>query len=143
MALNGPILLIEDDRDDQMLIQELLQRLQVENELKCFESAAEALTYLNETKDKPFLVISNVHLHMIDGIELRQKIQDDPKLKEKAIPFVFMTTDTRPLTVRNAYNLTVQGYFEKADTLEELERTLSTMVNYWSLCIHPTVNATN
>lgn len=143
MALNGPILLIEDDRDDQLLIQEVLQRIQVANELKCFNNAAEALAYLNETKDKPFLIISNIHLHKIDGIELRQKIQEDPCLKDKSIPFVFMTTDTRPNTVRSAYDLTIQGYFEKGDTLGKLDRTFRTMVDYWSLCIHPNVNGTN
>ena len=143
MATNGPILLIEDDEDDQLLIQEILQRLHADNPLRCFTNAGDALKYLSETKDKPFLIISNVHLNMIDGIELRQKIQDDPTLKDKSIPFVFMSTDVRSRTIKNAYNLPVQGYFEKSDTLEKLERTFRIMIDYWTLCIHPNVNDTN
>lgn len=137
MAKNGPILLIENDEEEKQLIQEALNNISVPNELKFFNDGSEALAYLESTEEKPFMILSNVHLQKINGIELRQKINENPQSRDKSIPFIFLTTDIRKETIKNAFNLTVQGYFDKANTLADLQKTLKLLIDYWTTCKHP------
>ena len=60
MFKNGPIIIIEDDADDQELLKEVFRELQVSNILKFFDSCAHALNYLVATMEKPFLIISDI-----------------------------------------------------------------------------------
>lgn len=133
----SPVVLIEDDNDDQELIQEAFDKMGLENELICFNSGTKFIDWLRETDKKPFLILCNLNLSKINGIDLRKKIDDEPELKKKSIPFVFLTTDTRKTTVEKAYETTVQGYFIKDDSFDQLQDSLQTIFKYWSLCKHP------
>ena len=56
---------------------------------------------------------------------------------KKSIPFIFLTTTAMPHQVELAYELTVQGFFEKPDSMKEMEVTFGQMLDYWRKCIHP------
>ena len=133
----APVILIEDDKDDQELIQEAFNKLSFENELICFDTGTAFISWLKETEKKPFVILCNLNLSRINGIDLRKKIDEDSELRKKSIPFVFLTTDTRKKTIEQAYETTVQGYFIKTDSFEALLYSLETIFRYWSLCKHP------
>ncbi len=73
--------------------------------------------------------------HVWSGLQL--KINDNDYLRKKAIPFVFLTTSVDPRVLSNAYDMLVQGYFQKENTIDEIKKTLRLMVDYWSICKHP------
>ncbi len=54
MDINGPIIVIEDDPDDSLLLQKALDELSIENEIKVFSIASQVLFYLETTQDRPF-----------------------------------------------------------------------------------------
>lgn len=137
MAKGGPIIILEDDPEDREILESAFQKLGVTNILRFFEDGKDVLQYLRETPEQPFLIISNVRLIGTDGFEVRQQIQDDPYLRKKGIPFIFLSIDARKEVVEKAYELTVQGFFEKQNTLEGLERDLSMIISYWEQCKHP------
>ena len=74
---------------------------------------------------------------VMNGLELRKKIQEDAQLRRQSIPFVFLSTAARPKEVMEAYDLTVQGFFVKASQLAEMEKSLELIFRYWMNCKHP------
>jgi CheY-like chemotaxis protein len=73
----------------------------------------------------------------MNGIEMRNEIINDPYLREKSIPFVFYSTAANPYQIRRAYELTVQGFFQKPSTYPELVQMLKLILDYWKVCRHP------
>lgn len=137
MAKEGPILLIEDDPDDRDIVRMALEGLGATNQLVCFSSGEQMIRYLRTTEDRPFMILCNVHLPSMDGIEVRNSIEKDPALKDKSIPFIFFTTDDRKKTVKEAFEIPIQGYFCKEDTVEKVQHLLELLIRYWTLCKHP------
>src|SRR5690606_1316584 len=136
--ITDPILIIEDDPDDQYLMERILRRLNIDSELIFFTNGKEALDYLLTTDRRTFLIFCDINLSLIIGLELPARICGDECLRRKSIPFVFISTAANHADVALAYEMTVQGFFQKENTIEEMEHTVETIVNYWSKCKHPT-----
>ena len=138
MSKQGPILIIEDDQDDQYLLEEVFSALNIKNELKFFENGHFALEYLQTTKDKPFIILSDVNLPGMSGPDLKRSINENDRLRRKSIPFVFLTTSADPQAVEKTYDLLVQGYFQKANKISELKNMVKMIIDYWMNCKSPT-----
>ena len=132
----GPVIIVEDDRDDQELIAESLKDLGGEHELRVFFNGKEALDYLNTTKEQPFIIICDINMPIMDGFTFRQLIQSDEYLRRKSIPFVFLSTDASPVAVIKAYDLSVQGFFKKPTSFDSLRDSIKMMMDYWTACRH-------
>src|SRR3954453_8126181 len=92
MSTQGPIIIIEDDREEQDILKEVFAGMEVKNQLVFFDGCEEAYTYLEKTFEKPFLVLTDINLPGMTGIELRAKINANEFLRKKSIPFIFLTT---------------------------------------------------
>ncbi len=132
----GPILIVDDDTDDQEIYADAIRELGIPNEIRFFNGGQEALNYLLTTTEQPFIILSDVNMPLMNGIRFKEKIQRDNYLREKSIPFVFISTNASALTVRQAHNLSVQGYFEKPDKMENVKNMLRKLFDYWELCKH-------
>ena len=138
MNKNGPIIIIEDDIDDQMILKEVFNKLKYPNKLVFFDRALKAFDFLKSTSQQPFLILSDVNLPAQNGIEFKRQIDEDRQLREKSIPFVFYSTAVDKNSVNTAYQeLTVQGFFKKKNKYEELKKDLKLIVDYWTTCKHP------
>lgn len=140
MALQGPIISIEDDEDDQHLIGMAVQTLKISNELRFFHNGQEALTYLETTHEKPLLILCDINMPIMNGLELRKRINENEYLKRKSIPFIFLTTAANPEIIRYAYDETVQGFYKKAHSYDGLQKQIELIVEYWKSCLHPNSN---
>ncbi len=134
---NGPILLIEDDIDDQEFILDALQTLGIQNEVKTFDNGQKALDFLKIMDKQPFLIISDVNLPVMNGLQLKFEIQNNEYLRTKSIPFIFLTTSGDKKAVEEAYQLQVQGFFVKEITYEGINKQLRGIMDYWKNCKHP------
>src|SRR6478609_1003916 len=137
MNKSGPIIVIEDDPDDQEVLNEIFKRLGYSNKIIYFLDGNEALTYLNKTDVQPFLILSDINMPKISGFELRNKVFTNEQLQTKCIPYLFFTTAATKKSVIDAYALSVQGFFKKPHSMEELEHTIKKIVEYWQECIAP------
>lgn len=137
MVIDDPIVIVEDDADDQYFIRTIFEKLGVTAELRFFEDGLSALTYLETATSKTFLILCDINMPVMNGLELRRKIQENIELRKKSIPFVFLSTAARPREVEEAYDLTVQGFFVKASQLTEMEKSLELILQYWMNCKHP------
>ena len=133
----GPIILIEDDIDDQELMKELFEELKLENEVIIFESGVEAIQYLLQPAIKPFVIISDINMPGLDGYGLREQILKDEALSKKCIPFLFCTTGATAAVVEEAYARSVQGIFQKPVTYDAWKEIILSIVEYWSKAISP------
>src|SRR5215218_5798263 len=137
MSVAGPIIIIEDDPDDQQIISETIQGLHIVNATKFFINCEDVYNYLLSTPDKPFIILSDVNLPLMSGTELKARINKNDYLRKKSIPFIFFTTSSDTKTIDHAYEMMVQGYFEKEYSMETMRSTLKTIIEYWKLCKHP------
>jgi CheY-like chemotaxis protein len=137
MVKNGPIIVIEDDVDDQELLKEIFTELKISNLIKFFNSCMDALDYLINTVEKPFLILCDINLPAMTGLELCRKIKENNYLKVKSIPFVFLTTTNDHKVITNAYEMSVQGFFVKPTSIKELKDMVRMIIDYWMICRHP------
>ena len=107
------------------------------NELMFFVDGHRALEFLNNSDITPFLILSDINLPKLDGFALRNKIRMDAKLQLRCIPYLFFSTALNQDAVINAYSLSVQGFFTKQNSIAELEKTITVIMEYWKRCASP------
>lgn len=137
MNKGGPVVVIEDDSDDQEMMLEVFKKLDYKNEIIFFKNGNDALDYLNQTDTNPFLILSDINMPKINGLELRQKIHTNEQLQLKCIPYLFFTTSANKKSVIDAYAMSVQGFFVKPNSYTQLETTIKKIMDYWTECIAP------
>lgn len=137
MNKNGPVIIIEDDADDQEILTEIFQKLNYKNKIMFFFDGEEALQYINKTDILPFLILSDINMPKLNGFELREKLKTDAELQVKCIPYLFFSTALNQKYVIDAYSMSVQGFFLKQNSMSELEKTISVIMEYWKRCAAP------
>ena len=137
MNKTGPIVIIEDDIDDQDILSEIFNELNYKNELVFFADSELALAYLTDTDIEPFLVLSNINMPKLNGMELREKIQNNEDLRLKSIPYLFFSTSAEQKNVIEAYSRSIQGFFVKPGSYAKLKSTITKIVEYWQECESP------
>ena len=137
MNKTGPIIVIEDDLDDQAMLTEVFKELDQKNEIIFFSDGEKALSYLTDSAIEPFIIFSDINMPKLSGMELRHKIHENEDLRLKSIPYLFFSTSAEQAHVVDAYSKSVQGFFIKPTSFVELKATISTIVAYWSKCVSP------
>jgi CheY-like chemotaxis protein len=137
MSKKGAILLVEDDTDDQEMMVDIIKGLGIKNHILCFANGKHALDYLTSATDIPFLILCDMNMPVMGGIELRKRITNSEALRSKSIPFIFLTTTASPQAVKEAYEMSVQGFFEKSTGLDEFKKLVKLIYSYWQQCKHP------
>lgn len=137
MNRNEPIIIIEDDEDDQIMLKEAFDNLDYSNKLLFFPDGQAALDFLNSSTIIPFLILSDINMPKLDGFALRDKIKMDNKLQLRCIPYLFFSTYVEQDAVIKAYSLSVQGFFKKENSQSELEKSITVIMEYWKRCAAP------
>lgn len=140
MLHRGPILLVEDDKDDFELFKNVLKDLDIKHKLIWFENSIDAFNYLLSENEQPFLIFSDINMHLQNGIEFKTKIDQDDYLRKRAIPFIFYSTTSDRDSIIKAYTeATIQGFFQKAGDYNEMKQKLKIIIDYWECSLHPSV----
>jgi CheY-like chemotaxis protein len=134
----GPIIVVEDDAEDEEMFMEILNELNIPNKVIWFTNAESAFKFLKTTEEKPYIIFCDVNIPGQSGIEFKKNIDCDPQLRKKSIPFVFYSTSVNQKLVNEAYTeMTVQGFFRKAISYAEMKSDIKLILDYWSQCKHP------
>ena len=137
MNKRGPIIIIEDDIDDQEILASIFKELNYDHKLIFFSDSVQALDYLTSTDIEPFLVLSDINMPKLNGMELREKIHNNEDLRMKSIPYLFFSTSAEQKYVIDAYSRSIQGFFVKPDNYNKLKSTIVKIVEYWQECVSP------
>ncbi len=105
-------------------MQHLIREMGVTNEIICFSTCSEAFDYLEDDKTyvQPFVILSDVNLPRMNGVELKQRIDGNDRLRKKSIPFIFLSTAFDKNILEKVYECRVQGYFVKGSHHECVKR---------------------
>jgi CheY-like chemotaxis protein len=137
MNKNGPVVIIEDDTDDQNIMIEIFRDLPCNNEILFFGDGETALEYLTNTDIEPFLILSDINMPKLNGMELREKVHNNEDLRLKSIPYLFFSTSAEQANVIDAYSRSIQGFFIKPASFEKLKSTILKIIEYWQECVSP------
>ena len=127
----NPIVIVEDDDDDRELLISIFQEIGVLNEFRCFDNPLPALQYLKNTDEIPFIIISDLNLPKMNGLLFKQAINEDESITKRKIPFVLMSTNKGRQSLELAFNLSVQGYFQKTADIKSLKEIATAIMEYW------------
>ena len=134
-ALN--LLLVEDDEVDVMNVRRAFQRGHIANPLWVAGNGLEALQMLrdNVVPDERRLVLLDLNMPKMNGIEFLRALRGDPTLH--ATPVVVLTTSDDERDKVEAYNLNVAGYLLKPVTFAHFIEVMTALNKYWTLVEMP------
>jgi CheY-like chemotaxis protein len=137
-----PILLVEDNPSDLELTLVALDRSQLANEVVVTRDGVEAIDYLNargEWVDRvpgmPAVILLDLKLPRIDGLEVLQHIRNTPELKN--IPVVMLTSSREEQDLLRSYELGVNAYVVKPVEFNEFVSAIAELGIFWAVVNEP------
>ncbi|MHC4559191.1 MAG: response regulator [Planctomycetota bacterium] len=131
MQNSKPILLIEDDSLNAMMVRRAFSDLKVPNPLVHSQDGEDALEYLrNNSNKKPDIILLDLNMPKMHGIEFLKIIKDDPVLR--SIPVVILTTSDDERDIAESFDLNAAGYMIKPFDYENFLEMVRIIVLYWS-----------
>jgi CheY-like chemotaxis protein len=137
------ILLIEDNPDDAELTMRALKKQNLANHMVWLKNGALALDFLfgrgsyagRNALDTPKLVLLDLNLPKVGGLEVLQQIKSDPRTRR--IPVVVLSSSTQDRDILRTYDLGVNSYVSKPVQFEEFSRVVTQLGLYWLLINKP------
>jgi CheY-like chemotaxis protein len=131
-----PILLVEDDQVDAMTVRRAFKELRVANRLEHVENGEEALATLRDPgRERPCLILLDLNMPIMNGIECLQAVKTDPDLK--CLPVVVLTTSDEQEDKVESFDLGVAGYMRKPVDYRQFVEIMRTIDAYWTLSESP------
>lgn len=106
------ILIAEDDEGHALLIKKNLERTGIKNKIIHFRDGKEILDFFNGNNETSFLLLLDIRMPKVDGIEVLKTLKNDPVLKK--IPVIIITTTDDPQEIERCYNLGCTSYITKS-----------------------------
>ncbi len=129
------ILLVEDDPDDEALTRRALEKNKVRNELIVAHDGQEALDYLRDAPRLPELVLLDLKLPKIDGLEVLRRLRADERTR--LLPVVVLTSSNEERDVATSYALGANSYVRKPVDFKEFTEAARQLGLYWLLLNEP------
>lgn len=128
------ILLVEDNPGDADLVLYTFKKNQINNEIKIVDNGEKALDFVfkrNQYKNEktPDLIILDINLPKISGLEVLKEIKHNPKTK--IIPTVILTTSKSDIDVLTAYENYSNAYLVKPVEIKDFMEAISALDNFW------------
>ena len=127
-----PILLVEDDDVDVMMVKRALKDLNVTNPLAHTLNGEEALEYLTAGSNKrPCIILLDLNMPKMNGVEFLKAIKADDALKK--IPIVVLTTSRDTEDKFETFGLGAAGYIVKPADYKKFVEAMRAIDIYWTL----------
>ena len=124
------ILLVEDNRIEIVKLKRAIVHLEMLHEVTEAENGEEALHLLREKKVNPDLVLLDLNMPKMNGLEFLSIVRQDESLKY--LPIVILTTSSNTRDLTEAYSLGVAGYILKPLKYDDYVRKIQHILEYWS-----------
>lgn len=133
-----PILLVEDNPDDEALALRAFAKLNITNKVIVARDGVEAIDYLfgtgphaETTPPLPAVVLLDLKLPRIDGLEVLQRIRGNEKTQ--ILPVVILTSSREEQDIVQGYNLGANSYVRKPVDYNEFVQAVSQLGVFWLL----------
>jgi len=142
MSVLKPILLIEDNANDVQLTLAALARSHLANEVVITRDGQDGLDYLfrrgvytNRENGNPAVVLLDLKLPKIDGLEVLDQIKKDPELR--SVPVVMLTSSQEEQDLIRSYRLGVNAYVVKPVRFTDFVTAISELGIFWAVINQP------
>jgi two-component system response regulator len=134
--MNNTILLVEDNPADAELAIRAFKKNNLPQKIVHLEDGQEALEYLyDEGNEMPRLILLDVKMPRVDGIEVLRKIKSDPK--KKILPVVMLTSSREDRDIIESYQLGVNAYIVKPVDFNKFVDTMNQLGLFWMILNQP------
>jgi two-component system response regulator len=129
----GPILLVEDNPDDEVLTLRAFKRSNVVNEVEVVRDGQEALDYLfgdgSPPKPCPALILLDLKLPKVDGLEVLKQVRANDRTR--LIPVVILTSSHERTDLIDTYGHGANSYVRKPVDFNEFAESVRQLSLYW------------
>lgn len=137
------ILLVEDSLEDVELTSRALRNAKLGNRIHIARDGEEALEFIfcegphaaRKIEDTPRLILLDLKLPKVDGLEVLERIKGDPRTKH--VPVVVLTSSKEQVDVVKSYQLGVNSYIVKPVDFESFTNAVQELGMYWLLLNEP------
>jgi two-component system, response regulator len=137
------ILLVEDNPKDELLTLRALKKCNLANEIVVMRDGAEALDYLfakgdfagREVVDLPTVVLLDLKLPKIDGLEVLRQIRADERTRR--LPVVILTSSDEEKDIIAGYELGANSYIRKPVAFGDFSKAVAELGRYWLITNEP------
>jgi two-component system response regulator len=135
----SPILLVEDNKDDEELTIRGLRKNNVANEIIVVRDGAEALDYLfatgahagRDSRVVPQVVLLDLNLPLVGGLDVLKRVRADDRTK--LLPIVVLTSSKEEEDIIKSYSLGANGYVRKPVNFNAFTEAVRTLGLFWLL----------
>lgn len=139
----GTILFVEDNPDDQELTLRAIRAENIQNDIVVVEDGAQALDYIfargeygeRDPDDLPEVVLLDLKLPKIDGLEVLRRIRNDERTR--LLPVVILTSSREQRDIAEGYDLGANSYVQKPVDFAEFSDAVRKLGLYWLLLNQP------
>lgn len=135
------IVIVEDNPNDAELLLRVFKKHNMVNNIVLLKDGEEAINYFfsnqNDKNIKPRIVILDLKLPKVNGIEILRKFKTDIRTKET--PVVVLTSSKEDRDLKDAYNAGVNSYVIKPIKFADFAKVVSDLQLYWVLMNKPPV----
>ena len=140
---NDGVLIVEDNATDAELTMRELKKHNLANNLVWVKDGAEALDFLfargryadRSINSKPKIILLDLRLPKVDGLELLAKIKADPRTRE--IPVVVLTSSKEDKDIKESYKLGANSFIVKPVNFDSFSEVVTQIGLYWLLINEP------
>jgi two-component system response regulator len=137
MNADKTILLVEDNPDDVALTLRALKKNNIKNAVVVAKDGVEALDYLfgtgahegRDLRDKPQLILLDLKLPKVDGLEVLQRLRTDPRTR--LLPVVVLTSSKEQRDLIESYSLGANSYIRKPVDFDQFIEAVRQLGLYW------------
>ncbi len=137
------ILLVEDNPDDQALTMRALRKNNIRNRVVIRQDGAEALDFLfcqgadaaRDPRDKPQLILLDLKLPKVDGLELLRRIRNDERTR--LLPVVILTSSREEQDMIKGYGYGANSYIRKPVDWNQFVEAVNQLGLYWLVLNEP------
>jgi len=140
--MDGEILIVEDNPDDEALVLRTLNKINVKNGIRVVRDGAEALEYLFRTGQyserksaRPIVVLLDLKLPKVDGLEVLRRVRAEKRTK--TLPVVILTSSDEQEDKVRGYDLGCNSYVRKPVKFDEFAEAVKSLGLYWLLLNEP------
>ena len=132
-----PILMVDDDKDDQLLVGKALKENGVANPFQCLMDGDEMLDYLKRkgkftdpgASPRPCLILLDLNMPRMDGRKALLFLKADPELKK--IPVIVLSTSKAEEDIIRSYNVGANSFITKPNDFNGLVSIAEAIQKYW------------
>lgn len=123
------ILLIDDDEIERMKFKQVSKKTEFISTFFEAKNGENAITLLKNTQPSFDLIVTDLHMPIMNGFEFLKKLKKNRKFKN--IPVVVMSSSQDDKDLKKCFNIGISGYFTKSLKSSEYISNVVSLLNYW------------